>query len=74
MKPLLFLCLLITTPAWADCGSYERCMDTSYSCSEGRGFFQKNCEETVRECKAQDVQKAIAYKLDEISKNLDRQK
>lgn len=72
MKPLIALSLLfLCSTAWA-CGSYEDCITSEWKFSED--FFSK--ENNKRALVAEQMNqtsalKAIAYKLDEISRKLD---
>lgn len=65
MKKLLLIFLLVATPVWA-CDSYKDCME------KGEYQSRNTFDEQMLDSSARGYLKAIAYKLDEISKKLDK--
>lgn len=71
-KSSLLLMLLITTPVWA-CETYEECISTAERLAPGTTFqSQNNTIKSEIMTKDEMYLKAIAIKLDEISKKLDQ--
>lgn len=70
-KLALLLLLLLPSPAMA-CESYEECMGDASSFSDGVTFGRGNFATPAQSNQTMFL-KAIAYKLDEISKKLDKQ-
>lgn len=78
MKKLLLLSLLLTSPAWG-CNSFDDCMEAStygvvYPTKNGNevnaGWPKQNSD--YQYDRERGTLRAIAYKLDEISKKLDK--
>lgn len=71
MKPLpiLLALSLLSSPAWA-CESYEECMTHASATRGADDCADMNGMETCAQLSQHQLSKAIAYKLEEISKQL----
>ena len=70
LSGILLSLLLLTSQAMA-CGSYEECMDKVDATPNGNMRFRSGGADSSIDLNVARTLKAIAYKLDEISKKLD---